>query len=410
MNNPAIVIVGAGAAGITAGRWLSSRGINATILEARARLGGRAYTDTRSLGIPVDLGCAWLHSADANPWTAYAREQGFEVIVRDPIWRRRIGMVLTTAEYQKAWTAAWERNESLIAKSVQAGRDDAVSEIVPNDEFRPMWDAVMTWLMGAESERVSGLDFDRYEDTGRNWPVRDGFGALIAHAARGLDVRLDVNVTDINWSGARVAVNTSAGTVECNAVIVTVPTSVLARDGVRFTPALPSGYHEAFHGVPLGIANKVFMEVDASHLPFEGTTNFVGSDHTFRTGSYAVRPTGHDVLLAYFGGSLAEELESRGELESFSRDELKSIFGADFVTHIRRAVATAWSTDPFARGSYSVALPGKAQLRAVLNQPVGERIFFAGEANSIGHFGTANGAWESGVASAERALAATNAR
>ena len=92
-----IVIVGAGAAGIAAGRWLLAAGHRPLILEARNRSGGRAWTDTTTLGIPVDRGCQWLHSADRNPWMFYAREQGFDVIERSPVWQRRIGAELSHA-------------------------------------------------------------------------------------------------------------------------------------------------------------------------------------------------------------------------------------------------------------------------------------------------------------------------
>jgi monoamine oxidase len=358
-----------------------------------------------SLGTPIDMGCGWLHSADINPWTTYARTHGFDVIERDPVWRRRIGTRLTTDEEQAKWTAAWERNELLIAASVQSGKDIAVSDVVPQDDFRPMWDAIMTWLMGSESEHVSCVDFDRYADTNRNWPVRQGLGSVIAHAATGLDLRLQTEVTSIDWSGSHVTLHTSRGSIECDSVIITVPTSVLANEAIRFRPALPSLYAEAFAGIPLGVANKVFFTMADGALPYPGTTNFVGSNLTVRTGSYAVRPNGGDVLLAYFGGSLARELETRGELEAFAREELKSIFGAEFARRIRRSAHSAWSLDRFSAGSYSVALPGKAHLREQLSEPVGGKIYFAGEANSIDHFGTINGAWESAVATAARVLA-----
>jgi monoamine oxidase len=399
-----IVIIGAGAAGIAAGMRLRERGVQPLIVEARSRVGGRAFTDVAALGVPVDMGAGWLHSADVNPWTAYARVNGFEVIERDPVWRRRIGARLTTPEEHAAWMAAWERNEALIAASVKAGRDLAVSEVVPNDEFRPIWDAVMTWLMGSESEQVSCLDFDRYEDTNRNWPVKQGLGAVIAHGARELDVRLETIVTAIDWTGLNLVIETSRGAIECDRVIVTIPTTVLASDAIRFTPSLPDAYREAFAGIPLGVANKVFFTMEEGALPYEGTTNFIGTDETSRTGSYAVRPSGSDVLLAYFGGSLARELEMSGELDVFARDELKSIFGVEFVRKIRASLSSSWVSDPFSMGSYSAALPGKAHLREQLNRPVADRIYFAGEASSVNHFGTVHGAWHSAIEAAENIL------
>jgi monoamine oxidase len=65
-----------------------------------------------------------------------------------------------------------------------------------------------------------------------------------------------------------------------------------------------------------------------------------------------------------------------------------------------------WAADPWARGSYSCALPGAADGRAVLAAPVDDRLFFAGEACSCHDFSTAHGAFLTGVVAAEQAIAA----
>ncbi|HEY4367304.1 MAG TPA: NAD(P)/FAD-dependent oxidoreductase [Steroidobacteraceae bacterium] len=405
MSTHPIVIIGAGAAGIAAGRWLQSQGRRALILEARDRVGGRAWTDTAALGVPLDMGCAWLHSADRNPWMPYAREHGFDVIERSPVWQRRIGRDEASPEYLAAWHGAFERNEQLIAAAVRDGKDVPISQLLPQDRFRPAFDAVMTWLMGTESELVSSVDYDRYQDSEVNWAVGKGLGAVIAHAAQSLDVRLNTAVLSIDSRGPEVLLGTSAGEVRAAAVIVTVPTSVMAAGSIRFLPALQADFAEAFAAIPLGAVNKVFFEMPSQALPFAGTVHFLGTDRSSRTGSYATRPAGQGVLLGFFGGSLSAELEQRGELEIFARDELSGIFGSDFLQDIGRTVSTSWSMDPWSRGSYSAALPGKALAREQLSQPLAGRIFFAGEACSTEYFGTIHGAWYSAVAAAERALA-----
>jgi monoamine oxidase len=173
---------------------------------------------------------------------------------------------------------------------------------------------------------------------------------------------------------------------------------------VRFVPELPVSMNEAFVGVPLGTDNKVFFRVAPGAMPFEGTEHFIGRVDTARTGSYATRPAGRDVMLAFFGGTLARELEQRGELESFAREELSQIFGADFAEQLQTAVSSAWHGDRWSRGAYSAALPGCAKMREKLQEPVADKLFFAGEACSIDYFGTVMGAWRSGVSAAERAL------
>ena len=68
-----------------------------------------------------------------------------------------------------------------------------------------------------------------------------------------------------------------------------------------------------------------------------------------------------------------------------------------------------WAADPYARGSYSYAVPGAADERAVLATPVDERLFFAGEACSRHDFSTAHGAYHTGIAAAEQIIAAASA-
>jgi monoamine oxidase len=404
MSEVDIVIVGAGAAGIAAARWLQDHGAKPLLLEARSRVGGRAHTDTSAFGFPLDFGCAWLHSADQNPWAVLAREQGNTILERPPDWRRRVGKHELTPDERAAMGQAMERNFALAEAAVRAGRDVAVSELIPNDAIRAQFDAIMTWYIGIESDSVSSFDLAQFADSEVNWAVREGLGSVVARAAEPLDVRLNTPVQRIDWRGSSVSVHTSSGTIAARAVIVTASTNVLAAGGIAFDPSLPAELQQALADVPLGIANKVFFRMQPGTLPFEGTTHFIGTDQTAHTGAYQVRPSGHDALLAYFGGRFARDLEQRGELERFARDELAGIFGRDFEQEIVDSVTVGWSQDPWARGSYSAARPGHARARESLEQPVGERLFLAGEACSIEHFGTIHGAWESGQRAAARAL------
>src|SRR5260221_797831 len=85
-----VAIIGAGAAGLAAGRRVVERGRRVLAMEARDRVGGRAWTVPARLGRPVDLGCEWLHSADRNPWTAIARATGAAIDERLPEWGSRL--------------------------------------------------------------------------------------------------------------------------------------------------------------------------------------------------------------------------------------------------------------------------------------------------------------------------------
>jgi len=405
MGDIDVIIIGAGAAGIAAARRLLAAGRRCVLLESRARPGGRAVTD-HSLDAPADLGAAWLHFADSNPWTARAEAMGCEVIRTEPGWGPAawIGNAPPTEAQRAAAIAGYALYDRLVEEAATAGRDVPLDAILPRDGYRPRFDAVMTWAVGVETGEVSTLDLARYADSAHNWAVREGLGTVVAHAADGLDVKLHAAVTAIDWSGAGVRVESSAGTLAARAAIVTVPTSVLARGAIHFTPALPAPWREAAENLPLGVANKVFFRLAPGSFEAGDPRHFIGRADTSRTCSYLLFPARQPLLCAYFGGELSKELEARGELEAFARAELRDIFGAQFSAQLGTARSTAWGTDPCSLGSYSAAKPGYADARARLSQPVAPNLRFAGEACSTEYYGTLHGAWLSGQAAAEALL------
>ncbi len=405
MSRLDIAIIGAGAAGIAAARRLREAGRSVLVLEARQRVGGRAVVD-HSLGVPADLGAAWLHFAQINSWTQIAEQAGFTILRRDPGWGTSafIGDRPPTEAERTAVTAGYERYDALIETAARAGRDVAVADVIPQDDFRTRFDAVMGWAVGVEPDQISTVDLARYADSRDNWAVREGLGAVVAHAAHDLPMQLGTEVTAIDWSGPQVRIDTTAGDIEASSVIITVPTPVLARGAIRFTPSLPPGHEEAFANLPLGVCNKVFFRIERGRFADDGTRHFLGSANTTRTASWLVHPADQPLLTAYFGGNLSRELEARGELIDFARDELRRIFGTEVLDGLGPAIATAWGTDPHSLGSYSAAKPGHAHCREQLALPVSPRLQFAGEACSINYYGTIYGAWLSGVAAAERLL------
>ncbi len=400
-----IAIIGAGAAGIAAARQLADSGLEVRVLEARGRVGGRGCTDTATLGAAADLGAAWLHFADENPWTALARAQGCTVIERDPGWgaSSRVRGATPTPAQSAAAEAALGRNWELIGAAAQAGRDVPVSTLLPEDAFRPRFDAIMTWIMGVESREVSSVDLDRYAESRCDWAVAEGLGSVLEGAARGLPVRLNTPVTQVHWGGSRLRLSTPEGEVEARGAIVTVPTSVIHGGGLRFAPPLPQSHASALADLPLGSCNKVFFRFDEAQLPPESFHCLADATRS-RTIHFGMRPAGQPLVMAYFGGDLSRDLEREDALAAYAREALGDIYGAQFAGGICGTLATAWNGDPWARGCYSSARPGAADQRRTLSQPVTPRLLFAGEACDENHYGTIYGAWRSGVAAADSLL------
>ncbi|WP_278822779.1 FAD-dependent oxidoreductase, partial [Corynebacterium stationis] len=72
MSENKVVIIGAGFAGLVAARELQTAGIEYEILEAKDRIGGRAWTEER-MGRPLELGATWVHWFQAHTWTEIMR-------------------------------------------------------------------------------------------------------------------------------------------------------------------------------------------------------------------------------------------------------------------------------------------------------------------------------------------------
>ncbi|MBC7578271.1 MAG: FAD-dependent oxidoreductase [Tardiphaga sp.] len=400
-----VAIIGAGAAGLGAAHALKDSGLSVIVLEARDRIGGRAHTVLAAPGIPFDMGCGWLHSADRNSFVAIAQRLGFEINKARAPWRE--GSYETTfpkadrIDFFGAIDAFYDRAEAA------AERDDdapASSCLEPGNRWNPMIDAVSTYINGVELDRVSLHDMDAYEDTEINWRLPAGYGALISAYGAPCPVSRDTQVTLIDHAGARVKIETSRGTLSAAKVIVTVPSNLLASESIRFSPALPAKV-DAARGLPLGTNNKVMLALDgAGDLPndagLRGATDRVG------VGSYQIRPFGYPCIEGFFGGGFARELEDAGDgaLGAQAIEEVVALLGSSYRGRLRPLAESRWGHDAFAQGAYSAAMPGHAEARAVLAAPVDGRLFFAGEATSAHFFSTAHGARDSGERAAEEIL------
>jgi monoamine oxidase len=402
-----VAVIGAGAAGIAAARRLAEAGsASLVVLEARERPGGRAWT-VESDGLPMDLGCEWLHSADRNVLAPLAAQFGFSINRRRPDWTTRLRYSGESAQAEADWQREREAHYWAIHRAAQRADDaSAATVLVPGARWNALLDATSTWANAVELEHLSVKDNDRYEDTGTNWRLREGYGTLFAALAEGLPIAYGAPVARVVHDGRRIRLETCRGTVGAARIIVTVPTAVIAGEHLAFDPKLPDKLAAAA-GLPLGLANKLFLRVDGGLPDAEDELFLVGSTRRRETMSYQVRPMGRSRIHCFFGGRFAAQLERDGlaATAAFAIDELVGLFGEGIRRQLHPLERSAWRSDPFARGSYSYALPGHADDRARLAMPVDDRLFFAGEACSVNFFSTAHGAYETGLAAADAALA-----
>ncbi|RBP12003.1 monoamine oxidase [Roseiarcus fermentans] len=409
--DPDVVIIGAGAAGVGAARRLADSGFSVAILEASARIGGRAFTEVIA-GLPLDLGCEWLHSATRNPWTRIAEACGFAVDRRAPAWDRQhrdLGFPKADQRAADLAFAAWSRR---LAKS-PPDSDCAADALPSGDPWNGYIEAIAGYLNGAALKDLSVADYLAYEDAagGGNWRLPSGYGTLVAASLpRGVALRCATPVEALALAGRGVALSTPSGDIFARAVIVTVSTAVLSSGAIRLPPAL-APWLDAAARLPLGRNEKVFLEI-LGDGPFEPDSHVMGRPCDARTGAYMIRSFGWPVIEGFFGGAGAEILEREGPAAgfAFATDELAGLFGSDVRAKLRPLVATGWSRMTRIGGGYSHALPGSAAARQDLARPFEDRVFFAGEATDPSDYSTAHGACASGVRAAEEALAALTAR
>ncbi len=403
-----IVIIGAGAAGLGAAHALKDSRLSFVVLEARDRVGGRGHTVMAAPDVVFDLGCGWLHSADKNSFVKVAEDLNFEIDRTLPPWRERAYGKAFPQKDRDDFIRSLDEFYDRAEVAAQTGEDAPADRCLePGNRWNPMINAISTYVNGVELDRVSLSDMDAYEDTNRNWRVRRGYGALMASYGARLPVAFNCAVTLIDHSAKRLRIETSQGTITADKAIITVPTNLLAAEAIRFQPTLPDKVDAAAH-LPLGLADKVTIALsEPEALPKDG--NLRGATMRTEMGTYHLRPFGQPCIEGFFGGRFARQLEEAGDgaIAAASIDEITSFLGNDFRRKLKPLRESRWAHDPYARGSYSHALPGHSGKRAVLAAPVDGRLFFAGEATSPNFFSTDHGARDSGERAAREVLGAT---
>jgi len=406
-----VAVVGAGSAGIACARRLLAAGRTVQVLEARSRVGGRAWTidaPPAAGGVPLDMGCAWLHSADRNPLVAVARDAGLTVDEYAKVWaqdwsRARLGDA-RFRDLRDAFEALYEAGAAPPAE----GRDASLADLLPPDSpWRPYMEAVFGWVWGGPLAEISAADQARAAETEVNWRLAEGYGRLFERLAEGLPLRLSCAVETIDLGGEVVRLSGGFGSLTVDAVVVSVPIALLASGRPRILPALPEPQARALDGLRLGSDNKVFFAV--SGTPFGPPED--RQIHTRHDEAEALHvhlhPFGRPIVDAFMGGHLSQELEHAGAeaMVAFVLDELAAVFGSDVRKALSPIAVSRWGEDPFSRGAYSYALPGHGgpgpnDARSLLATPHEGRLFFAGEACSLTSPASAHGAWETGLAAA----------
>lgn len=418
VNARRVLVLGAGMAGLGAAQHLTQAGARVTVIEARDRIGGRTWTSLLWPNLPVDLGASWLHGITGNPLTTIADSIG---AARSPTsYARSVTYDANgrSFDFQSVVNRAKTLVKSAQKQANRRKRDISLQQAI---KATPEWVALaaqdrraMRLAINTRIEHEYSGDWSRMSawsfDDGTEFPGGDavfnrGYGQLVDHMARGLDVRLGEVVTEIAPDGEGVAVTSSKGRHAADRVIVTLPLGVLKSGMVRFSKPLGRARQRAINVLEMGLLNKCWLRFDRVFWPAEvDWIDYLGPEEGLWADWLNGLPsTGKPVLVGFNAASVADRLEVLDDraTTASAMAALRAMFGTAVPDPIASQI-TRWRQDLFARGSYSFNAVGSSarNRRALSGADWQGRLHFAGEAASHDHPGTVHGALTTGTAAA----------
>jgi monoamine oxidase len=435
-----IIVVGAGAAGLSAALALARAGKQVTILEARDRLGGRMHT--RNDGVPIELGAEFIHGFAPEIFEPL-QQNGIPIEeVSGRPWCQRDGQICSCDFFEEV--------DHILSAISDQGPDEPFSTWLerkfPNSGNDPRLEEAKRnatrYVVGfnaADADKVSlhwlahNALADQKIDGERAFRMAGGYATFVELfrkqlAAAGVSIQLNSVVERIKWSleGVHLALRTGDNLQELRTrrLLITVPLGVLqAKPGelgaIQFDPGLHPPKQDALTRLVMGkvirvvirfrerfwenirppnckdsLANLGFLFSEDDRFPTwwtrmpEVTPVITG----WAPAHYAEKLSGESDFML-----MQESLESLSSVFKISKEELENLV-AGFYSH-------DWQRDPFARGAYSYVRAGGEGEQAVLAAPVENTLFFAGEAtDTSGHNGTVHGAIASGRRAANEIL------
>lgn len=442
-----VIVVGGGFAGIMAARELKAAGKQVALLEARTRLGGRAFSKPIGDGQRVDLGCEF-HGQDDSVSALTARSVGVAshkvydtghklLDMEDGTIRKWKGSIPNAGAVALAdFGQAALRLERMRREVPQEAPWEAPHARQWDNETMWSWTrrnihsrggrALMRLLieggMAASPAEVSLLHVLNYSNgTGGFRATTQVTGGTLENrfvgGAHGLALKLAEPLADDTYFGAVVrrivhsddSVRVSGDGFEAvgRRVVVAVPVPLSGR--IEYDPILPAYRDQMTQRLTFGAAIKYLALYDEPFWRREGLTGMAISYRSpIRAMLDSCPPGGTPGILACFVTGPAAKQMSRLPEEDRRATVLKEI-GRLFGPRAGKPfelIEQNWMAEPFTRGCYhAYAPPGLyTEFGPALKEPIG-RIHWAGAETVPLEFGSMSGAIHSGKRVAKEILA-----
>lgn len=428
-----VVVVGAGMAGLVAARLLHDSGFRVTVLEARPRLGGRTWTND-ALGAPLDLGGSWIHGVEGNPLAIWCDKLGVELVesqgdrlliddrakvkTRDG-QRKRAVLGRAAFNTAMAW-ASWKSRALTMSKGPRSISVQQAVDPLLHASWLPEIDKLVIATFVEGSEGVQGAPYDAVaaeewwptEGLERNAQPKGGYVSLVEDAARQLSIWRSAPVERVAWSDRGVSAILKGGaTIEADRAVITVPLGLLRAGLPTLDPLPPLEQQKAIGriGYGAGILGKIYLRFPRRFWPdqpkwFGRLPDGPDRRGTFNTWVSHVDETGLPILLSFANGATAARLDrsaSDEEVKEVAMSSLRQMFGDD-IPQPEGMLYPRWLSDPWSLGGYSYpGLGSTSEDRETYARPLGNRVFFAGEATEPVEYGTVHAALWSAEQTAE---------
>jgi monoamine oxidase len=442
------VVIGAGVAGLAAGRILATAGQRVAIVEARDRIGGRICTRRVAAArgiLPIELGAEFIHGLPAETW-ALINEAGLATYELQGSQLSFIGnqlrkndeshpAAIDVLEGMTRWAQAHPEIDMSFAEYLtHAGIDavDAEAAAAFVEGFNAADRAVIGTAALAQQQRAEDeIQGDRL------FHVRSGYDQ-IPHALAGeiertrTPILLDRHVRQVEWNEGAVSVHAEdsrklASTLYAKRAVVTLPLGVLQTGAMRFDPE-PASFMAHARRMRMGAVVRATLVFSSrfwrdDDLPIARSDladdlkqlSFLFMSPLTPATWWTAMPEDSPIITGWVGGPKAEILQrglrAGGDSEMLLAVWLRTLsmaFGMTEHALTRRLTswhAHDWSADQYARGAYSYVPAHALDAPDQMAVPVAGTLYFAGEhTDTSGQWGTVHGALRSGMRAARQIL------
>jgi monoamine oxidase len=410
-----ILIIGAGAAGLMAARKLSAAGHAVTVLEASDRMGGRMHTiQPPGFARVIEEGAEFIHGK-LQLTLQLLKEAG---IVYQPVTGKMIrikdGKWLQQEEFVEGWDELIDRMDELERDVTLA---DFLQQYFSEEKYTVLRQSVQRFAEGfdvADTRQASTIamrDEWKHEQE-EQYRIPGGYGQLVQYLeqacrANGCSIHISCTVKTIRWQRNRVEITTADGqTFTGTKAIITVPLGVLQAApqhaaAIAFEPAIDA-QQQALQQIGFGGVVKITLQFrEPFWQNYDKQIGFLISQEIIPTW-WTLHPATDPILTGWLGGPqtarfndaendtiIQHALQSLANIFSKPATELKALLTASHVAK--------WQSNVYCLGAYSYNKLFTTAARQLLNEPVQDTLYFAGEALYDGvNGGTVEAALQSG--------------